>query len=111
LFKISQKEPSQHGNITHFGFGLALSKICQTCGQWPATVPRGHDQSKISHTEPSWHGNITHWTHMKEMKWPSSGFLGVLAVNNLGFGLALAEICQTFAFGQQQCQEDIMSCP
>jgi hypothetical protein len=30
---------------------------------------------------------------MKEMKWPNSGFLGVLlAANNLGFGLALAEI-------------------
>ena len=33
---------------------------------------------------------------MEEMKWSSSGFLGVLAANNLGFGLALAEICQTF---------------
>jgi hypothetical protein len=29
---------------------------------------------------------------MEEMKWPSSGFLGVLAANNLGFGLALCEI-------------------
>jgi hypothetical protein len=37
---------------------------------------------------------------MKEMKWSSSGLLGVLAANNLGFGLALAEICQTF----DQCQ-------
>jgi hypothetical protein len=34
--------------------------------------------------------------------------LGVLAVNNHGFGLALAEICQTC--GQQQCHED-MACP
>ena len=64
--------------------------------------------SKISLTEPSQHGNITHWTHMEEMKWSSSGFLGVLAANNLGFGLALAEICQTF--GQRQCQEG-MACP
>jgi hypothetical protein len=39
-----------------------------------------------------------------------SGSLGVLAANNLGFGLALAEICQTFAFCQRQCQED-MTCP
>jgi hypothetical protein len=28
--------------------------------------------------------------------------LGVLAAKNLGFGWALAEICQTF--GKQQCQ-------
>ena len=36
---------------------------------------------------------ITHWTHMEEMKRSSSGFLAVLAANNLGFGLlALAEI-------------------
>jgi hypothetical protein len=34
---------------------------------------------------------------MEEMKWFGSGFLGVLAANNiLCFGLALAEICQTF---------------
>jgi hypothetical protein len=45
---------------------------------------------------------------MEEMNRPSSGFLGVLAANNLGFGLALHEICQTFAFGQRQCQEDIL---
>jgi hypothetical protein len=47
---------------------------------------------------------------MEEMKWSSSGLLGVLAANNhgFGFGLALAEICQTF--GQQQCQEG-MTCP
>jgi hypothetical protein len=33
---------------------------------------------------------------MEEMKWFSSGFLGVPTANNLGFGLlALAEICQT----------------
>ena len=34
--------------------------------------------------------------YMEEMKWSSSSFLAVLAANNLGFGLALAEICQTF---------------
>ena len=33
---------------------------------------------------------------MEEMKWSSSGLHGALAANNLGFGLALAEICQTF---------------
>ena len=42
--------------------------------------------SKISLTQPSLHGNITHWTHMEEMKWSSSGFLGVLSASNLGFG-------------------------
>ena len=42
------------------------------------------------------------------MKWFSSAMLGVLAANNLGFGLAVAEICQTF--GQQQCQMH-MACP
>ena len=54
--------------------------------------------SKISLTQPLQHGNITHWTHMEELKWSSSSFLGVLvlAANNLGFGLALARICQTF---------------
>jgi hypothetical protein len=38
---------------------------------------------------------------MEEMKWSSSGYLAVLAANNLGFGfgLALTEICQT-SFGQ-----------
>jgi hypothetical protein len=46
---------------------------------------------------------------MEEMKWFGSGFLGVLAANNiLCFGLALAEICQTF--GQRQCHEG-MVCP
>ena len=45
---------------------------------------------------------------MEEMKWSSSGFLGVLAAINLGFGVALAEISQHF--GQQQCQEG-MACP
>jgi hypothetical protein len=45
---------------------------------------------------------------MEEMKWSSSGLLGVLAANNLRFGLALAEICQTF--GQQQCCRDT-ACP
>jgi hypothetical protein len=33
---------------------------------------------------------------MEEMKWFSSALHGVLAANNLGFGLDLAEICQTF---------------
>jgi hypothetical protein len=37
----------------NFGFCLALAEICQTLGQWPATVPRRHDMSKISHIEPS----------------------------------------------------------
>jgi hypothetical protein len=32
---------------------------------------------------------------MKKMKWSSSVFFGVLGAKNLGFGLALAEICQT----------------
>ena len=40
---------------------------------------------------------------MEEMECFSSGLLGVLAANNLGFGLALAEICQTF--GQRQCHD------
>jgi hypothetical protein len=35
--------------------------------------------------------------------------LGVLAANNLGFGLALAKISQTFG-QQQQCHTD-MACP
>jgi hypothetical protein len=34
------------------------------------------------------------------MKWFSLVILDVLTANNLGFGLALAEICQTF--GQRQ---------
>ena len=34
---------------------------------------------------------------MEEMKWSSSGFIAQVSANNLGFGLALAEIvCQTF---------------
>jgi hypothetical protein len=33
---------------------------------------------------------------MEEMKWSSKSLLGVLAANNLGFGLTLAENCQTF---------------
>jgi hypothetical protein len=37
---------------------------------------------------------------MEEMKWSSSSMLGVLAANNLGFGLGLSEFCQTF--GQRQ---------
>ena len=64
--------------------------------------------SNISHTQPSYHDNITHWTHMDEMKWFSSGLLALLVASNLGLGLALAVICQTF--GQQQCQEG-MVCP
>ena len=75
----------------------------------PATEPRRHGMSKIRHAEPSQHVNITHWTHMEGMKWSSSGFIGVLAANNLGFGLALAEICQTF--GQRQCHDIGMACP
>jgi predicted Na+-dependent transporter len=42
------------------------------------------------------------------MKWSNSGLIGVLGAKNLGFGFALAEICQTF--GQQQCEES-MACP
>ena len=59
--------------------------------------------SNFSPTQPSQsqHGNITQWTHLEEMKWSSSGMLDDLAANNLGFGLAVAEICQTF--GQRQC--------
>jgi hypothetical protein len=45
---------------------------------------------------------------MEEMKWFSSAMLGVLAVNKIGFGLALAEICQTL--GVRLCQ-DHMACP
>jgi hypothetical protein len=45
---------------------------------------------------------------MEEMKLSSSGFIGALAANILGFGLALAEIFRTF--GQQQCQEGLV-CP
>ena len=115
--KISLTEHSQHCNITHWtqmeemkwfisamlcvlgannlGFGLALAEICQTFR--PVTVPQEHCVSKISLTEPSQHCNITHWTQMEEMKWFSSVILGLLGANNLGFGLALAEICQTFS--------------
>ena len=46
---------------------------------------------------------------MEEMKQFSSGCLGVLAANNLGFGLALAEICQTF--GQRHSAMTGMACP
>jgi hypothetical protein len=69
--------------------------------------------SKISHTLPSYHGNITHWTYRDEMKWSSSsGFLGMLATNKLGFGFALAENSNlpNLFFGQRQCQEG-MACP
>jgi hypothetical protein len=52
-------------------------------------APRGHDMSKISNTQPSYHRNISQWTHMDEMKWSSSGVLGVLAAINLGFGYRL----------------------
>jgi hypothetical protein len=52
--------------------------------------------SKISHTEPCQQSKIFHWTHPEEMKWFSSAMLGVLTANNLGIGLALAEICQMF---------------
>jgi hypothetical protein len=45
---------------------------------------------------------------MEEMKWSSSGLFGVLGAKNLGFGLALSKICQTF--GSQLCQEG-MACP
>jgi hypothetical protein len=38
---------------------------------------------------------------MEEMKWFISAMHGVLAVNKLGFGWSLAEICQTF--GKRQC--------
>jgi hypothetical protein len=41
---------------------------------------------------------------MEEMKWFGSTTVGVLAANNLGFGLALAGIC--LPFGKQQCQGD-----
>jgi hypothetical protein len=53
-------------------------------------VPEGHGTSKISHSGSSPHCNITHWIHMEEMKWFSSAMLGVLAVNFVGFGWALA---------------------
>ena len=65
--------------------------------------------SKISPAVLSQHGNITHWTHMEEVKWSSSGLLGVLAANNLGFCLALAEICQTFGAATQG--QEGMACP
>jgi hypothetical protein len=46
---------------------------------------------------------------MEEMKWFSRAMLGVLAVNKLGFGLALSEtICQSFV--KRQCHRD-MECP
>jgi hypothetical protein len=45
---------------------------------------------------------------MEEMKWSSSGYLGVLAANKVVFGLGVAEICQTFC--QQQYQEGT-TCP
>jgi hypothetical protein len=51
---------------------------------------------------------MTHLIHMEKMKWSSKSLLGVLAANNLGFGLALEKIGQTF--GQQQIN-DGMACP
>jgi hypothetical protein len=39
---------------------------------------------------------------MEEMKWSNSGFLGALISNLFGFGLVLAEICQTFVQRQSQ---------
>jgi hypothetical protein len=44
---------------------------------------------------------------MEVMEWFSRAMLGVLATNNLDFGLALGEICQTY--GQWQCQGN-MAC-
>jgi hypothetical protein len=41
---------------------------------------------------------------MEQMKWFSSAMLGVLAVNKLGFGLALTEVCQIFV--KRQCRRD-----
>ena len=79
---------------SNLGFGLALAEICQTFGQRQCqegmTCPNSAPHSLHKH------GNITQWTHMEEMKWPCNGMLGGLAANNLGLGLALAEICQTF---------------
>ena len=71
--------------------------------------------SKISHTEPSQHCNISHWIHMEEMKWFSSAMLGVLAANNLGIGLVLAEIYQTLEVREmvdvrQFCSERLEFC-
>ena len=42
---------------------------------------------------------------MEEMKWSSSGFLGVLAANKLGFGLAL-RLKSAKLFGQRQYQDE-----
>jgi hypothetical protein len=42
---------------------------------------------------------------MDKMEWFGSVLLGLLAANNLGSCLALAEICQTF--GLPQCQGDM----
>jgi hypothetical protein len=119
MSKISHTEPSQHFNITHWthmeeikwfgsvllgvlaannlGFCLALAEICQTF-ELPQCQGDTTCMSKISQTEPSQHCYITHWTHMEEMEWLCSALLGLLAANNLGFGLALAEICQTFSY-------------
>jgi hypothetical protein len=45
---------------------------------------------------------------MEEMKWFSSAMLDVLGANNLGFGLALAEICQTTVGQRHQCHRDMV---
>jgi hypothetical protein len=83
---------------TKLGFGLALAEIFQT--SWC--------MFEISPEEPAEHCNITHCTNIDEVKLFSSAMLGVLALNNIGFGLALAEICQYF--GQQKFQGGI-ACP
>ena len=87
---------ASHGVLAanNLGFGLAVAEICLTF--LPAQVHQRHSMPKVSHTQPSQHSNITHWTHMEEMEWPSSGVLVTLGANSLDFGLALAEICQTF---------------
>jgi hypothetical protein len=63
-----------------------------------------------------WHRAFPTWFHRSLDQyggneiWFSSALLGVLAANNLGFGLNLAEIYQSQPFGQQQCHRD-MVCP
>ena len=92
---------ASHGVLAanNLGFGLAAAEICLTFR--PAALQLGHSMPKVSHTEPSsQHCNITHWTYMEEMKWFSSASHHVLAANNLGFGLAVAEIYQNFGWLQ-----------
>jgi hypothetical protein len=93
------------------GFGLGLSEFCQTFIQRQWAVTRAHGMSKISHTEPFHHCNITQWTHIDEMKWFSSSMVGVLAAKNLSIGLALAEICQTFACGSDKSTWHVQNQP